>query len=76
MTTDFGTEMDVGEGTVGGDLNGVEYVGAERGNPEVRVVVEVGVAGDVVEEVFGEVLFLRDPELFSTFVDDRVEIVM
>ena len=28
--------------------------------------------GDVVEEVFGKVLFLRNPELFSTFVDDRV----
>ena len=40
--------------------------------PEVGVVVEVSVAGDVVEEVFGEVLFLRDPELFSTFVDNRV----
>ena len=36
------------------------------------VVVEVVVAGDVVEEVFGEVLFLWNPELFSTFVDDRV----
>ena len=23
-------------------------------------------------EVFGKVFFLRDPELFSTFVDDRV----
>ena len=72
MTTDFGAEMDVGEGAVGSDLDSVEYVGAEWGNPKVRVVVEVGVAGDVVEEVFGEVLFLRNPELFSTFVDDRV----
>ena len=72
MTTDFSAEMDVGEGAVGSDLDGVEYVGAEGSDPEVRVVVEVGVARDVVEEVFGEVLFLRDPELFSTFVDDRV----
>ena len=72
VTTDFGAEMDIGEGAVGSDLDGVEYVGAEWGNPEVRVVVEVGVVGDVVEEVFGKVLFLRNPELFSTFVDDRV----
>ena len=72
VTTDFGAEMDVGEGAVGSDLDGMEYVGAEWGNPEVRVVIEVGVAGDVIEEVFGEVFFLRDPELFSTFVDDRV----
>ena len=72
VTSDFGAEMDIGERTVGGDLDGVEYVGAEWSNPEVGVVVEVGVAGDVVEEVFGEVFFLRDPELFSTFVDDRV----
>ena len=53
MTTDFGAEMDVGEGAIGSDLDGVEYVGAEWGNPKVRVVVEVIVAGDVVEEVFG-----------------------
>ena len=72
VTTDFCAEMDVGEGAVGSDLDGVEYVGAEWSDPKVRVVVEVGVAGDVVEEVFGEVFFLRDPELFSTFVDDRV----
>ena len=72
VTTDFCAEMDIGEGAVGSDLDGVEYMRAEWGNPEVRIVVEVGVAGDVVEEVFGEVLFLRNPELFSTFVDDRV----
>ena len=72
VTTDFSAEMDVGEGAVGSDLDGVEYVGAEGSDPKVRVVVEVGVAGNVVEEVFSEVLFLRDPELFSTFVDDRV----
>ena len=72
VTTDFGAEMDVGEGAVGSDLDGVEYVGAEGSNPKVRVVVEVGVAGDVVKEVFGEVFFLRNPELFSMFVDNRV----
>ena len=72
MATDFGAEMDVGEGAVGSDLDGVEYVGAEWSDPKVRVVVEVIVAGDVVKEVLGEVLFLRDPELFSTFIDDRV----
>ena len=72
VTTNFGTEMDIGERTVGSDLDGVEYVGAERSDPEIRVVVEVGVAGDVIEEVFGEVLFLRDPKLFSMFVDDHV----
>ena len=26
VTTDFGAEMDVGEGAVGSDLDGVEYV--------------------------------------------------
>ena len=72
MTTDFGAEMDIGDGAVGSNLDGVEYVGTEGSDPEVGVVVEVGVVGDVVEEVFGEVLFLRNPELFSTFVDDRV----
>ena len=72
VTTDFGAEMDVGERAVGSDLDSVEYVGVERGNPKVREVVEVGVAVDIIEEVFGEVFFLRDPELFSTFVDNRV----
>ena len=72
MTTDFGAEMDVGEGAIGSDLDSVEYVGAEGSDPEIGVVLEVVVAGDVVEEVFDKVLFLRDPELFSTFVDDRV----
>ena len=72
MTTDFGAEMDVGEWAVGSDLNGVEYVGAEGSDPEIGVVLKVVVMGDVVKEVFGEVFFLRDPELFSTFVDDRV----
>ena len=72
VMTDLGAEMDIGEGAVGSDLNSVEYMGAEWSDPEVRVVVEVDVAGDVVEEVFNKVLFLQDPELFSTFVDDRV----
>ena len=72
VTTDFGTEMDIGERAVGSNLDSVEYVGAEGGNKEVGLVVEVGVAGDVVEEVFDEVLFLQNPELFSTFIDDCV----
>ena len=72
MTTDFGAEMDVGVRAIGSDLDGVEYVGTEWSDPKVRVVVEVGVVGDVVKEVFGEVLFLQDPELFSTFVGDCV----
>ena len=72
MMTDFGAEVDVREGAVGGDLDGMEYMGVEWSDPKVRVVVEVGVVGDVVEEIFGKVLFLQNPELFSTFVDDRV----
>ena len=72
VTTDLGAEVDVGKRTVGSDLDGVEYVGVERSDPKIGVVIKVGVAGDVIKEVFGKVLFLRDPELFSTFVDDRV----
>ena len=72
VATDFSTEMDVGEGAVGGNLNSVEYVGAEWSDLEIGVVLEVVVVGDVVEEVFDEVLFLQNPELFSTFVDDHV----
>ena len=72
VTADFGAEMDVGEGAVGSDLDGVKYVRAEGSDPEIGVVLEVVVAGDVVEEVFDEVFFLRNPELFSTFVGDRI----
>ena len=64
--------MDIGERAVGSDLDGVEYVGTEGSHPEIGVVLEVSVAGDVVEEVFSEVLFLQNPELFSMFVDDCV----
>ena len=72
VTTDFGAEVDVGERAVGSNLDSVEYVGMEWGYKEVGVVVEVVVAGDIVEEVFGKVLFLQYPELFSMFVDDCV----
>ena len=72
VTTNFGAEVDVGERAIGSDLDGVEYMRMEGSDKEVGVVVEVGVAGDVLEEVFDKVLFLRNPELFSTFVDDRV----
>ena len=72
VTTDLGTEVDVWERAVGSNLDSVEYVGVEWSDPKVGVVVEVSVVGDVVKEVFEEVFFLQDPELFSTFVDDRV----
>ena len=72
VTTDFSAEVDVGERAVGSNLDGVEYVGTEGSDPEIGVVLEVSVVGDIVEEVFGKVFFLQDPELFSTFVDDRV----
>ena len=72
MTTDFGAEVDVRKRAVGSNLDGVEYVGTEGSDLEIGVVVKVGVAGDVVEEVFGKVFFLQDPELFSMFVDNCV----
>ena len=72
VTTNFGAEVDIGEGAVGSNLDGVEYMGTERSDKEVGVVVKVSVAGDIVEEVFDEVFFLWNPKLFSTFVDNHV----
>ena len=37
VTTDFSAEMDIGEGAIGSDLDGVKYVGAEWSDPDVKV---------------------------------------
>ena len=46
MTPNFGTEVDVGKGTVGGELNVMVSEGAEGSDEVSGVVVEPGVAGD------------------------------
>ena len=46
MSSYFGTEMDVGEGAIGSELNVVIDEGAKGSDKEVGVVVELCVSGD------------------------------
>ena len=46
MTPNFGAEMDVGERSVGGELDVVVSEGPEGSDEVSGVVVEFGVAGD------------------------------
>ena len=46
MTPNFGAEMNVGKGTVGGELDVMIGKGAEGSDEVSGVVVELGVAGD------------------------------
>ena len=46
VTPNFGAEVDVGEGTIGGELNVMIGEGSEGGDEEGRVIVEFGVSGD------------------------------
>ena len=46
MAPNFSIEVDIGKGTVGSELDAVVGEGAERGDKEGRVVVELSVAGD------------------------------
>ena len=46
MTPNFGAKVDVGKGTVGGELDVMVREGPERGDKVGGVVVEFGVAGD------------------------------
>ena len=46
VTPNFGAEVDVGKGTVGGELDVVIGEGAEGSDEICRVVVELGIAGD------------------------------
>ena len=46
MTSNFGAEVDVGKGTVGGKLDVMIGEGLEGGDKVGGVVVELGVVGD------------------------------
>src|SRR5947208_12229505 len=68
----FGAKVNVGEGPVGGELDGMVLVGPE-GSDEILGMVTEGVPkGDELEEVSQEVFFLRGPDLLTTFVNDGV----
>ena len=46
VAADFGTKVDIGKGSVGGKLNFVEKMGAERSDKVVGVFVEISVFGE------------------------------
>ena len=72
MQAKFSTQMDVGKGSVGGDLDGMVTQCAER-RGEVRVVgFEVVELRDVHQEVSLHVLVLWGPDSFAAFIDDGV----
>ena len=51
VAADFGTKVDIGEGSVGHKLDFVEEVGAERSDEVVRVFAEVGVLWEEIDEI-------------------------
>jgi hypothetical protein len=72
----LGAEVNIGEGPVGGKLDGVVLVGMEGGDEVAGVVVKSIPQGDELEEVTLEVFFLRGPDLLTAFVDDGVLVGM
>ena len=72
MAPDFGAKIDGGEDGGGVYPDVVEDVGAEWGDKGEGVIVEVGDAGDVAEEVSFNKLLLGNPEFLAAVVDDGV----
>ena len=72
MPAKLGTEEDVGEGTIGCNLNEMVAEGAERSDKVQMVLVKFVVLGDVHQEVAFDILVLGGPNLLASFVDDLV----
>src|SRR5712691_1854496 len=70
--SDFGTDSDGGNGAVGLELYVMINESPEWGDEVGALVVEVLVAGDVLQEVAVSELFLRAPDLVTVLVDDGV----
>ena len=51
MAADFGTKVDVGQWSVGRELDFVEEMGAEGSDEVVGVFAEVGVLWEEVDEI-------------------------
>jgi len=72
VSTNFGANMNRRKITNGVDVNVMVDVHTERGNKGNGVGFKVRDTGEKAEEVSFYVLFLRDPMLFSTVVNNRV----
>jgi len=72
MPADLGTKVNMRKRAIRIDPDVVKDVGTEWGNKRDGVSLKVRDMGDEAEEVMLNELFLWDPELFSTIVDDCV----
>ena len=72
VPADFGTKINTRKRAVRTDPDVMKDVSTKWGNKRDRVSLKVGDTGDEAEEVTFNKFFLRDPELFSTIVDDCV----
>ena len=72
MPAKLGTEEDVGEGTIGCNLNEMVAEGAERSDKVRMVLVKFVVLGDVHQEVAFNILVLGGPNLLASFIDNLV----
>ena len=72
MSAKLGAEEDVGEGTIGCDLNEMVAEGAERSDKVRMVLVKFVVFGDVHQEVTFDVLVLWGPNLLTAFIDNLI----
>jgi hypothetical protein len=68
----LGTKVNIGEGPISSELDGMVLVGTEGSDKVGGVVVKAIPQGDALEEVPLEVFFLWSPDLLSTFVDNGV----
>jgi len=72
VPADFGAKINTRKRAVRIDPDVMEDVGVKWGNKRDWVSLKVRDAGNEVEEVMFDKLFLWDPELFSAIVDDCV----
>ena len=72
VSADLGAKVNTRKRAVRMDPDVMEDVGTKWGNKRDRVSLEIGDTENKTEKVTFDELFLGDPELFSTVVDDCV----
>ena len=77
MLAYFGTDVDRGKGAVGVDEDGMEDIGAERGDEEGGLdLLKIDLPNDMIEEVGVDKLFAGVPDVAVLLVDDGVLVRM
>ena len=72
VQAELGTQVDIGEGAIGGNLDKVVAQGTEWCHEVGMISFKVIKLGDVHQEVPLYVFVLWGPDLFATFIDDHV----